>query len=222
MFGGSSGGDSGADGDSRELPVATVLDKLAEVDSQLLHFAECPMTGKPWDAEMSQYEMICRLLQRMIKAEHGQTTVPAPIDDDTYLTRGWLGCISEWKALLDSGDGLGDYSRQGRLVKDRRSGKAERELVPGKVWLAQVEENQPPAPHRHSPPPATRCPHPQLLRAGQRNIPSALQPSQTQDRRPRRRSLEGLAGRFLLQADQPVLGLAVRAQPGCQDLQASD
>jgi hypothetical protein len=63
--------------------------------------------------------------------------VTAPIDDATYLNRGWLSCISEWKALRDSGDSLGDYSDDGnRLVKDRKTGVTEKELVPGKIWFA--------------------------------------------------------------------------------------
>ena len=52
----------------------------------------------------------------MIKAELGEATVPAPVDDATYLGRGWLGYISEWKAMLDSGDDLGDYSDHGRCT----------------------------------------------------------------------------------------------------------
>ena len=42
-----------------------VLEKLARLEQPLLHFAECPMTGKPFSAETraDQYDMICTLLQ---------------------------------------------------------------------------------------------------------------------------------------------------------------
>ena len=66
--------------------------------------------------------------------------MPAPVDEHAYLRRGWLSCISEWKAVGDSGAWLGDYSHAkgggARKVKDRRTGQVETELVPGEVWLA--------------------------------------------------------------------------------------
>jgi hypothetical protein len=130
-------GDEAAD--DQKVPTEAAITHLAESDKSFLHFKECPMTGKPFSpvVQADQYVLLCQLMQRMIKAEHGDHTVTAPIDDATYLNRGWLSCISEWKALRDSGDSLGDYSDDGnRLVKDRKTGVTEKELVPGKIWFA--------------------------------------------------------------------------------------
>ena len=134
-------GNSVADDHKTQVPLDTVIDALTRSPAPLLHLQECPMTGKPFSAAMQadEYAMMCNLLQRMVAAEHGDFTVPAPIDERHWLGRGWLSCISEWKAMNDSGGWQAGYSHSGgsrRRVRDRRTGQVETELVPGKVTLA--------------------------------------------------------------------------------------
>ena len=146
--------------------VAEVVDQLATSADKLLHFDCCPMTGKPFsDAVRSdEYVVMCQLIQRMLKAEHGteespdlmMVAVPASplttgalaVYEAAFLHRGWLSCISEWKAIGDmrvwgaleqracAARG-GQFAHDGRKVKNRRTGQLETEFVPGKVWLAR-------------------------------------------------------------------------------------
>ena len=56
------------------------------------------MTRKPFTEAVraDQYQLLCLLLQRMIKAEHGSQTIPAPVDEDSsFLGRGWTSYLSE-------------------------------------------------------------------------------------------------------------------------------
>jgi len=55
------------------------------------------MTRKPFSEAVraDQYQLLCLLLQRMIKAEHGSQTIPAPVDEDSFLGRGWTSYLSE-------------------------------------------------------------------------------------------------------------------------------
>ena len=57
------------------------------------------MTRKPFSEAVraDQYQLLCLLLQRMIKAEHGSQTIPAPVDEDRFLGRGWTSYLSECK-----------------------------------------------------------------------------------------------------------------------------
>ena len=124
------------------------------------------MTRKPFSEAVraDQYQLLCLLLQRMIKAEHGSQTIPAPVDEDSFLGRGWTSYLSECEtkrlaldlrsraraangslgaadsAVRDSNAWLGDYKHKHdsrlRAVKDRATGKVETERMPGQVWLA--------------------------------------------------------------------------------------
>ena len=55
------------------------------------------MTRKPFSEAVRAdlYQLLCLLLQRMIKAEHGSQTIPAPVDEDSFLGRGWTSYLSE-------------------------------------------------------------------------------------------------------------------------------
>lgn len=121
----------------KKRSVEEVIKELAATELPLLGFNESPLTGRvfPANAKTDQYAQICYLLAEMIQAEYGEQMVPYPVDHSTYLKRGWLSCISEWKVIRDQGDSLSDFV-DGRLVKDRKTGQSFTENVPAGVWLA--------------------------------------------------------------------------------------